>query len=267
MRDFQMIPESPKTPPRVLDRIRKILARASSTNPHEAASAAALAQRLMLEHRLTMEDVGEDVELDAISEISLGSDGMAAPWRFALVTAIARAFLCEAIGLRQRQGPRRRVKIVGRKSEAEAALAVYRHVASEIERMADEEMSDPFVISVEATSLGLPGGFDARSYKDSFRRGAVRAVAERLKDELRHFARRSDRALVIATRGRDEVTSYLSRKYGESRVSGSKLGKEAADEMGLYRGYARGQDIELGRRDAGDGETPSLAAGETEKKP
>jgi hypothetical protein len=53
----QSLPESPDEP-RVLRRIRKLLALAQSPNEHEARLAAARAQRLMLEHNLATVDEG-----------------------------------------------------------------------------------------------------------------------------------------------------------------------------------------------------------------
>ena len=54
----QALPDSPDEP-RILRRIRKLLALAQSPNEHEARLAAARAQRLMLEHNLEQGDTGE----------------------------------------------------------------------------------------------------------------------------------------------------------------------------------------------------------------
>ena len=83
---------------KILDRVKKLLALSTSSNVNEAANAAAAAQRLMLEHRLTEADVS-DTQEGQMFELSMGAVGFASRWKFVLVTAVARAFFCEAVGL------------------------------------------------------------------------------------------------------------------------------------------------------------------------
>ena len=45
---------------KVAEKVRKLLALATSSNVHEAANAAAQAQKLMQEHKLTAADVAAD---------------------------------------------------------------------------------------------------------------------------------------------------------------------------------------------------------------
>jgi hypothetical protein len=74
---------------KVLGKIKKLLALSTSSNVNEAATAAAAAQRLMLEHKLTEADVS-DAQTGQMFELSMGAVGFASRWKFVLVTAVAR---------------------------------------------------------------------------------------------------------------------------------------------------------------------------------
>jgi len=223
---------------KVLDKIRKLLALSKSSNANEAAAAAAKAADLMRQHKLEETDITEATQDGSlITELPMGADGFMASWRFALISAVARSCFCEALALRV--GQRRKVRLVGRRDDTEVAQEIFKHVAGEIERLADEELDDPFVV------LGVE---DVRSYKDNFRRGAAVGVADRLKVEARVFARSSDKALVLVRSSHDEVKSYLKNKYGASETvegaAGGKLKRDAADTMAYARGYDKGSEIQ-----------------------
>ena len=55
-----MLPDQKRN--KILDRVKKLLALSTSSNVNEAATAAAAAQKLMLEHRLTEADVSDTQE-------------------------------------------------------------------------------------------------------------------------------------------------------------------------------------------------------------
>ena len=71
---------------KILDRVKKLLALSTSSNVNEAATAAAAAQKLMLENRLTEADVS-DLQEGQMFELSMGAVGFASRWKFVLVTA------------------------------------------------------------------------------------------------------------------------------------------------------------------------------------
>jgi len=231
--------DEPEHKLKIAERIRKLLALGQSSNMHEAANAAAAAQRLMEEHKLSQADLDE-VDPGKLTSVPLGGDGMMAPWKFVLATAVARSFFCEAVGLRV--GQRRKVRIVGRQEDTEATVEVFRYLVKETDRMADEEVKDPFVVT---SGRNTPGGIDVRAYKDSFRRGAVQAITERLRRGREEFARASDRAMAIAKNNRDEIKEFMKAKFGESKETQGGLGKQDLDEVALYRGYVRGSEMHI----------------------
>lgn len=230
------------TTSKIADRIRKLLALANSSNVNEAASAAAEAARLMNEHKLTATDVAAD-DGSKITELPLGAEGFMASWKFALVTGVARAFFCEAIALRA--GARRKIRIVGKKDDAEVAVGVFNYVVKEIDRLADEDVE-----TRDAHEIMREGNLDVRTYKENFRKGAAEGVATRLKEETDRFKNSGGKALVIVTQSKDELRDYLRNRYGASKVVDKDAPKTAADAEAYLRGYERGESISVPRAGA-----------------
>ena len=161
--------------PKVASRIRKLLALATSPNPNESASARASARRLMRRHGVTEEEVaGSGAEF---VEVFLGWRGFDSAWKFDLAAVSARARSCEALGLRA--GRRRRVRVVGRRQDAEAAAELFRYLHRELDRMARAEMADV----VEVIREKYPGRVRrfAACYLGEFREGAVAGFARGLR--------------------------------------------------------------------------------------
>ena len=161
--------------PKIASRVRKLLALATSPNPNEAESARASARRLMRRHGLTEEEVaGSGAEF---VEVFLGWRGFDSAWKFDLAAVAARARACEALGLRN--GKRRRVRVVGRRRDAEAAVELFRYLHRELDRMARAEMADV----VEVIREKYPGRVRrfAACYLGEFREGAVAGFARSLR--------------------------------------------------------------------------------------
>jgi len=84
-----------KTP--IIDRIRKLLALANSGNEHEAASAAAHAQRLLAAHNLAMADIAAAVRPEKADRIETDVARKLPKWIRHLSAAVSSAFDCQAI--------------------------------------------------------------------------------------------------------------------------------------------------------------------------
>ena len=229
---------------KILDRVKKLLALSTSSNVNEAANAAAAAQKLMLEHKLTEADVS-DTQEGQMFELSMGAAGFSMRWKFVLVTAVARSFFCEAVGLRV--GQRRKVRIVGRREDVEIAARVFRHLHSEINRLAKIEIEAvDWDEGVYSCRLGLAAGIehDPGQYLESFRRGAVAAVIAKFRTGEEDFVASDSRALVVASRGREQVREYVGSKFTDTR----KLGPDdvvQVDDLAFVRGYEQAQVIVL----------------------
>ena len=227
---------------KILDRVKKLLALSTSSNVNEAANAAAAAQKLMLEHRLTEADVS-DIQEGQMFELSMGAAGFDSRWKFVLVTSVARSFFCEAVGLRV--GKRRKVRIVGLREDAAIAARVFRYLHSEINRLAKAEIEsidwDAGVLTLgESSVYGIE--HDPERYLESFRRGAVAAVVARFRTGEEVFVASDSRALAMAKRDRAQVRSYVGSRFADTRRPG-RDDAVRVDDLAFVRGYDQAQAI------------------------
>ena len=148
---------------RVLDRVRKLLALATSPNVHEAALAAAQAQALIDRHRLDAllaEDATEPIT-DGADE-PLERARRPRKWRSVLASALAEANDCLAWSAER--GGQTELYILGRAADRAAVVVLWEGLA-------------PRIAWLSATHAA---GRD-RVFHDAFRVGAVDAVVERLR--------------------------------------------------------------------------------------
>lgn len=84
-----------KTP--IIGKIRKLLALANSTNEHEAALAAAHAQRLLSDHNLAMADIAPDNRPQSADRVETAVSKTLPKWVRHLSAGVSGAFDCQAI--------------------------------------------------------------------------------------------------------------------------------------------------------------------------
>lgn len=243
-------PEEPAVPPpKVADRIRKLLALKTSSNMHEAEAAALMAARLMQRHKLTEADVSEEVgEGSKLVDVPVGAEGFQQDWKFALITVVARAMFCEAIALVS--AGRRKVRLIGKLDDTAATIELYRFLVKEIERLASVEERDPFVAmaSLYEEMEGRRGG--RRGYMDAFKKGAAFGVGDKLRLDMERLARSSEKAMVLVRNARSENLDYMKHKFGDPQVTMAGRSSGLAAEMAFARGYDQGSELDagLGRR-------------------
>lgn len=232
---------------KVKAKIRKLLALARSSNRHEAASAIAKAEKLMQEHDLSDEDASPDRLPEGLHEVSLGSDGFMSPWKFVLVSNVARRRSCEAVGLHL--SGRRKVRIVGRREDAERAAEEFGILCERIEEAVESERKD--LRTMRVGCLMRLGFRDPRDYFDSFRRGASICLSERLRCPKARGPSSSSSSTMkdrpsampgkeLALDRRSKVSEYIDERYPRTKVSSVLLGtpeRRRVDPLALERGY------------------------------
>lgn len=226
----------------VVERVRKLLAikAGSGASPQEVETAAKLAQELIQEHRLTEADVTSTSDDGSVLvDIPAGKKGFMATWRFALVTSVARAFFCEAIGLRS--GKSRKVRIVGRRDDAEVVLAVTAFLTDEIERLTSEYASQPDELFLLDE---LVEGSTPAERKRAYRSGLAFGVSTTLAEQAKKWREASEKALAVYRQGRSEIRGYMSSRFGESKVK--TVADPAARLTAFDEGVARGLEIKVG---------------------
>jgi hypothetical protein len=159
-------------PENILDKVRKLLRLAGNNpNPEEAATAAAMAQRMLDAHNLSAAMLELETEAPPRPEEPIQDFGSGAVLGVVrdhaaerLASVIARANGCRIYfmgGLRQG----RRICLVGRATDAEAARYLYAWVAAEMTRLA------------EAHGHGM-----GRVWRGNFKLGIVDTVGRKLRE-------------------------------------------------------------------------------------
>lgn len=190
-------------PNKIIDKIRKLLALARSSNLHEAAAAAERAGRLMLEHRLSEADVAEPI----ITERLEIDERFMAAWRWGLLTACARSYYCECVRLEETTtlGTLRVSAIIfGMEEDIAAVVCLYGYLSSEIDALADR-----------SRPVGQPPSLYAVDRELRWKEGAVRAITEKLEKGRIMFERETPEAERRATKAWKAVREYREKKYPE----------------------------------------------------
>lgn len=226
----------------IVSRVQKLLALGRSPNEHEAGAARDAAESLIKEHGLSEEDLSAEVEKE-VTELAMGSDGFSAPWRFVLVSMVARAFSCEAISLRI--GQRRKIRVVGKKIDVQTAATAFKVLVREVEKLVDGEMED-----VVIKAFLVP--WTERSYKTAFRNGVVSALADSLREEARRQpARPSDRAIAVSKLG---VRDHMQARYGRSKIEDTRLDDHGSllEGEAYWRGFVKGSEVSIPGKDTAE---------------
>lgn len=244
---------------KILDRIRKILARAKSSNANEAATAAELAHKLMLEHRIAISDVSDALPADVVEE-EIHGERMMAVWRFGLLTACARSYYCSTVRVEELTtlGTKRIIAIVmGRKDDVAAVRCLFEHMEREIDRFWGKKFDHGRVPG----NLTIP---EIES-EESWKRGVVVAIQDKLRGQRMMFERGSTRAMVLGDKAREAVDDYARKKYPETYRP--QMGGKAV-ESAFSRGYRAGLDVGVPEKEQGrieDGEDRKVSR--TEGRP
>jgi uncharacterized protein DUF2786 len=211
--------------PAALARVRKLLALATSSNPHEAALAAARAQAIIEANRLeswlaATHEVADDPDpiVDA-REQPLETARKLRKWKVALASALAQVNGCVAY-VRQGQGGDA-IVLVGRARDREAVQALWEWLVKRIEWLS-----------------ATHGAGRSRQWHDAFRIGVVDEVSERL-DEGR-------------ARGRSELSSTALVAIDPLHAAHrDALDRFVADNLGLAQGRGLRVDASAYRRGRG----------------
>ena len=215
---------------KILERIKKLLALATSSNEHEAAAAMAKAQALMAEHGLTeakirLSDIGH---ADIKSQFSVSR---MKKHELVLMNCIGKAFTVKILWKKSSSyaddvfGT---FTVVGRKANVQVA----EHIAIVLGRKLRAARAD-FVRT-------LPHGTDKTMEADGFCLGWVYAIAKKVS-----LVAMDDQTTKLVDEYAEKVFNLKDKEVGaqERKVgaAGFQLGQMAGDREGLYRPMAQGQ--------------------------
>lgn len=227
------------TEDRIIEKIRKLLALATSSNEHEAAAAAAKAQELLLKHKLDISQIEEEEE----EEVTMVDYDERVPsgWRTQLVYGIAQATGCALVvesvwkweEAKSRSLRYKRYHLIGRPESVEVVAYLYGYLEREIVRLSP-----------------MRKGSLSREI-DAFRWGATTTITRRLEAEYTEFQEATDQTMALVKVENALVEAKkaeLFLKLGKSRGGGwsdgaaFRAGAEAGKNVALRRGVGEGRN-------------------------
>jgi uncharacterized protein DUF2786 len=211
----------------ILSKIQKLLALATSDNPHEAALALSKAQALLHTHNVSMAEVqvqaDQRSDLYALFSTDVGGQDL---WRKELLHAIAQTTFCDLVYRRGQSV----VGLVGEKENVEGVRAMYVYVVKQLEQMAVHGLR---IYRING------GTVHTRAWKVSFFTGAVSIIWERLLKEKQAFdvLNEQTRALIVVKdtdlrAALARLVPHLKIVRGRKRVLRSPDGYEQGQQAG-----------------------------------
>jgi hypothetical protein len=178
---------------KMIDKIRKLLALASSPNENEAAAANEKAQALLLEYNLSMSDVGTTEDEVGDEPITADVNGVtsAEPWRRPLANAIAQMYFCKYVYVTWHGKDTH--TFIGTKVNAEVTKLMFDYLHETVNRLA------------RAGARSVPK-HEQSPYRVSFRAAATRRLCIRIYDRIQE----AKRGGVIKTEGGNMLPALLS---------------------------------------------------------
>ena len=218
----------------VIERVQKLLALSKSSNPNEAANAAAAANKLIDQYRLSEADITtEQGETDPLVEDDgyIYETGKITPWKAALVRTLAAHYgVAHFNAIHYPEGRKvSRFKLLGRKSDIEITRYMFSWLMMECQRLAN----------AQAKGLG-------RVFAASYCEGFVNGVAIQLHSSRQEAQKTATSAAIVKLDARlKESTDFMYTNYNLRKAKAVSQGQR--DMRAFVAGEQQGKNIHLGQ--------------------
>jgi hypothetical protein len=155
---------------RVIEKVRKLLALSTSSNQHEAALAAAHAQRLLAEHNLTMSEL--EGREEGAGEVVLEVAKTVPKWLSALFATVANGFDCFPIVTSTESCSR--LRFIGVGEDPAVACCTLQYLMQELRRLATT------YLRASEAAQGRLSASDRQRVRSSYLLGGVQGVRQAL---------------------------------------------------------------------------------------
>src|SRR5580765_822997 len=222
---------------RIIAKLRKILALTASPEEGEAAAAAEMLQKFLIQHNLSVADLESKggQKTVAITESGVNLGKAAFNWKLDLADEIAEHYFCVGIVNRVMKT----VTFAGRPENVEALQMLYAWVVEQIKRLASEERKRHQVEHNEH--------IDPLRWQVNFGNGAVRRLMTRLNNKKEE---QDEATTALVVHHSKERSDYTEAKYGR-RYDGQDTKREA-ERRAYWDAYYKKQDEERAKEQAED---------------
>jgi hypothetical protein len=229
---------------KIIERIHKLLALATSDNENEAAIAASKAQTMLMEYNISEEELNKFSNKEAEKVIETYMDGKnkynRVAWQNILATAVARANLCRLLTSGTGQ------IWIGKPTNIEVAHYIYENLVRDLMRICDltwdlvneRQMFEPKWSRVHG-----------KTWKNNFYHGANQSISERLTTNLRQLKEAQPPINALVVNNDVEIKEYLNIRYPHlsstsytlnRNTSGFEAGKSAGRSVSFRSGIGAG---------------------------
>ena len=239
----------------IIDKIAKLRRLSTSNNVHEAAAAAAAADKLMQEHGIAeaeLEAAGEAPKEKPVEEQGVEWVGRVSQWQLSLAMRLVRHYDCSCYGTNKRAQveahvwrPAEQLHIIGRPSDIANVRYMYAWLVLEIERLAKKNAGN------------------GRAWINSFKHGAVAGVYAAMTEEKQATmvtakATATSAAIVLLDNRAIEARQARDAMHPNLRSSGRVGGATSAGGYGA--GQTAGRALGAQHKGLSAGGTRSLKA-------
>jgi hypothetical protein len=220
----------PRDTAALLDRVRKLLALAGSSNVHEAALAASRAQALIEAHRLegllaaAARAEAEPIEDGREQPLEMGR--RVRKWKQRLATQLAEMNGCVAWTLGRRGD--QRLLVAGRAEDRAAVFEVWSWLVRRIEWLSATE-----------------GAGERRAWHDAFRVGAAQTIVRRMRAARLEARAALDTTALAVVEPALQARAQATRRFVEQNLRLKPGRSLRLDADGYLRGRRAGADVEL----------------------
>ena len=215
---------------KIIDRIRKLLALATSSNENEAQSAMLMAQKLMAQHNIEMSQV-EDAPVDhEVVEEEADKKRHRTKWKRKLADVVAHNFKCDIFF---RGNGSYATIFVGKKESIEICKSVYNAAVLFIDKEFSKYWNEEgkWLSGFDGTRIERALS-DSIVMKDSYARGFIHRLQERF-EEQNVKAEQEGWGLVLVKDA--DVVAHMEAKVFSGK--GVSVGASSIDSKSLQQGY------------------------------
>lgn len=216
----------------IIEKIKKLLALADSSNEHEAALAAGHAQRLLSEHNLAMADIEAAHKPDRADKIDTAVAKSLPKWLRHLSGGVSSAFDCQAI----HNPAAGRLTFIGVGADVQIAAYTFAYLERTIRTLCSAYIKG----HIDSTTANR----HRELMRQSYYLGAVSTITARLREQKTRTPVTSG-ALVPVKEGLirqtlNEIGNVRTMRSRRSYVNGDAYdrGRTDGSEVGLHRGIS-----------------------------
>lgn len=213
---------------KIIDKVRKLLSLATSSNANEAQSAMLKAQELMIRNGLSMTDVS-DIRDKKVTDSSTNRVGRFPWYAYDLGNVIAENFRCYMVVNSNKQT--RMIRFIGLESDANMAIEVYNFAFHYL-----KEQIKSFKLNFKKEVIFVDNK-DLNAYGNDFARGFINGLRYKFKNQIEE----QQWGLVLV---KDDA---VIKHYNDMKVGTSKntTVTSAGNDEAWLAGYVVGKDFEM----------------------